>query len=488
MAITFVDYAADPAQTDFLFTFDYLEDEHVVVTVDGVTQELTTNYTIDLTSTKKIVLSSPTTPIAGGEIVRIQRISAPDENLVDFQNGSVLTESELDRAYLHNRYLAEESSEQNDISLRVKTGATGSFDAINKKIVNVSDPTVAQDAATKNYVDTEIDTEETARINGDALKVNKSGDTMSGNLAMGGNKVTGLGAPTSGTDSATKTYVDDTVASVTAGTIPDGSITTAKLEDDAVTAAKLDNTAVTPGSYTNTDITVDENGRITAASNGTSGVTFLNVSNGLASSTGGPITTTGIIGIDVGGVDTTQLADGAVTTDKIDLRAVTNAKLQLQGDMTVLGNVSGGIASPGSVSILDEDAMTSDSATALATQQSIKAYVDSQVASAVSKYSTGWFNNTTGLTNGANYTFTNSTGSAEAVFNVYVADDASGTNSRLLSPTDTHASDYGSQVQDVTTSNFKVQLGQSGCIVLSSSGVAINTSFVGKYIKVVYIG
>ena len=59
MAITFEDYTAEAAQTDFPFSFPFLEDEHVVVKVDGVLQTLTTNYSIDLTSTQKIVLSDP---------------------------------------------------------------------------------------------------------------------------------------------------------------------------------------------------------------------------------------------------------------------------------------------------------------------------------------------------------------------------------------------------------------------------------------------
>tara|TARA_R100000353_G_scaffold38311_1_gene30343 strand:- start:10715 stop:12226 length:1512 start_codon:yes stop_codon:yes gene_type:complete len=89
------------------------------------------------------------------------------------------------------------------------------------------------------------------------------------------------------------------------------------------------------------------------------------------------------------GISTGKIATGAVTTDKINAGAVTTAKIADSNvtkakiedftNLTVLGNVSGSAATPAEVTILDEDNMASDSATSLATQQSIKAYADSKV-------------------------------------------------------------------------------------------------------------
>jgi len=211
MATTYVDYTATASQTDFAFNFDYLEDEHVIVEING---SATTEFTIVTSPAKKVVLNVGAT---AGDVVRVRRKSQPNTNLVDFVNGSVLTESELDRAYLHNRYLNEEIAELNDASLQIEAGGTD-WDARTKKIKNLAAPTLTTDATTKDYVDGVITTEEASRISADALKVDKAGDSMTGSLAMGSNKITGLDTPTSVNDAANKSYVDNIVSSVVTGT------------------------------------------------------------------------------------------------------------------------------------------------------------------------------------------------------------------------------------------------------------------------------
>lgn len=175
---------------------------------------------------------------------------------------------------------------------------TGSFSMNSQKITSVADPTSAQDAATKNYIDSKIGANNgiapldgsgkvptdhlpalaitetfvvasqaamlalTAQTGDTAVRTDvsktfiltaspastlgnwqelltptdavqsvdgstgavvlsgtylaKAGDTMSGNLAMGNNKITGLGTPTSNTDAATKVYVDTVAGSASA--------------------------------------------------------------------------------------------------------------------------------------------------------------------------------------------------------------------------------------------------------------------------------
>jgi hypothetical protein len=103
------------------------------------------------------------------------------------------------------------------------TVLSANVDADQNKIVDLADPTSAQDAATKNYVDTEIgdhadDTSSVHGVTGNVVgttdtqtltnKTLGSGSALSADLSAGTYKITNLGTPVDASDAATKGYVD----------------------------------------------------------------------------------------------------------------------------------------------------------------------------------------------------------------------------------------------------------------------------------------
>jgi len=112
-------------------------------------------------------------------------------------------------------------------------------------------------------------------------------------------------------------------AGINTASVADQAIGTSKILDNAVTADKLAHTSVTAGSYTTADITVDAQGRITAAASGT--------------------------------IANAEIADGAITNAKVNASAaIARTKLanvdvvddtspQLGGDLDLNGNkITGG--------------------------------------------------------------------------------------------------------------------------------------------------
>jgi hypothetical protein len=84
------------------------------------------------------------------------------------------------------------------------------------------------------------------------------------------------------------------------------------------------------------------------------------------------------------GSPTAALTAGSILTADIADANVTKAKIENLSDYTVLGNVSGGAAAPAEVSILDEDDNgVGELIQPLATQQSIKAYVMTNVVQGI---------------------------------------------------------------------------------------------------------
>lgn len=146
MAYSYVQYTGNGSIKTFSVPFTYISKSHIAVKVNGVLKAAGTDYSWDTDSSITFVTAPGT-----GLTVDIRRASSPSQRIIDFQDGSTLTQDILDADSNQNFFMAQEAIDA--VASNIALASDGVFDAVNKRIKNVADPVNAQDAVTKNWAE-----------------------------------------------------------------------------------------------------------------------------------------------------------------------------------------------------------------------------------------------------------------------------------------------------------------------------------------------
>jgi hypothetical protein len=167
--------------------------------------DVTINGGLNMDASSAATITNLTTPTNAGDAATKGYVDTSISNLVASAPGVLDTLDELAAALGDDANFATTVTNSIATKLALAGGTmSGAIAMGTSKITGLGDPTANQDAATKVYVDT-----------ADALKLSLTGGTMSGAIAMGTAKITGLGTPTDNADATTKLYVDGILGSAT---------------------------------------------------------------------------------------------------------------------------------------------------------------------------------------------------------------------------------------------------------------------------------
>jgi len=270
MATTQNSYTGDGTTVLYSFTFPYLDESHVKVTLDEV---LTTAYTF-ANATQIQFNTAPASSVR----IRIYRETNVDTAEATFFAGSSIRHTDLNDNQLQALYVAQEQ-ENNKWGKNVDT-------IVSTETWSSSDTKIATTASVQNQVATQV----AGIINSDVVA---------------GNAIT----VTPNTPTAGKVTVAVTNNSIDTAELVDASVTTAKIADNNVTSDKILNGNVTTAKIADANVT--------EAKLATDSVTSAKIAAGAVD--------TSELATDA--VTSVKIADANVTTAKIANSAVTSDKL-----------------------------------------------------------------------------------------------------------------------------------------------------------------
>ena len=288
---SFVMYAGNGSNRTFAINFPYLDKSHVKAKINSAP---TTAFSWLTDSSIQF-----TTAPAAGAVIEIYRETPQNSAPVDFTDGSVLLERDLDLLATFNLYVGQESSDK--VARAIAVGSDGAFNALGLRVSNAADPVNDQDLVTKKWAETSVrssvgqaqaakdeaisakDTVVTASntaVTKATEAINSAASALDSKNSAAGYSTTAINAKTqavyarndaqTAATAAATSATSANAAAVDAATARDTAVsakdTTVSARDTAVSAkdtavqAAADAQAATPGAVkvSNTDTTVDK--------------------------------------------------------------------------------------------------------------------------------------------------------------------------------------------------------------------------------------
>jgi hypothetical protein len=233
-----VQYTGNGATTNYAIPFSYLDSSHIKVRVNGTI----TAFTLLNSSTVQI---SPA-PLAG-TIIDIRRETPKDSAPVNFTDGSVLLEKDLDLLAAFNLYTAQESAD--GVADAIVKDTTGVWDAQSRRIKDVANPVNANDAVNKNWAETAMSSQLASATAQATISTTKAGEASAS--ASSASSSASTATSKAGEASASATSASNSATSATASAATATTKASEALASQVASAASA-STASTKASEANT--------------------------------------------------------------------------------------------------------------------------------------------------------------------------------------------------------------------------------------------